>query len=44
MNIYGNKKTNKKVKLKLKLRTVYYKAITSLSFLKKKVQECCLDD
>ena len=38
------KKLIKKIKLSLKLRIVYYKAITSLSFLKRKVQECCLDD
>ena len=44
MNIYSNEKTDEKVKLGLKLRTVYYEVITSLSFLKKKVQECCLDD
>ena len=44
MNIYNNKKANEKVKLNLKLRTVYHKAITSLSFLKRKVQECCLHD
>ncbi len=44
MNIYGNEKTDKKTKLGLKLRTVYDKTITLLSFLKRKVQDCCLDD
>ena len=44
MNIYGNEKANEKVKLGLKLRIVYYEVITLLSFLKRKVQECCLDD
>ncbi len=44
MNIYGNEKADKKVKLGSKLKTVYYKAITSLSFLKRKVQEYYLDD
>ena len=44
MNIYGNERTDEKVKLRLKLRTVYYKVITSLNFLKRKVQECCLND
>ena len=37
MNIYGNEKADEKVKLSSKLRTVHYKAITSLSFLKRKV-------
>src|SRR6266536_4151767 len=40
MNIYGNEK----VKLGSKLRTVHHEVITSLSFLKRKVQECCLDN
>ncbi len=44
MNIYSNEKADKKAKLGLKLRTVYHKAITSLNFLKRKVQECCLDN
>jgi len=44
MNIYGNEKADEKVKLGSKLRIVYHEAITSLSFLKRKVQECCLDD
>ena len=44
MNIYGNKRADEKVKLGLKLRTVYYETITLLSFLKRKVQECCLDN
>ena len=44
MNIYGNKRADKKTKLGSKLRTVHHKAITSLNFLKRKVQECCLDD
>ncbi len=44
MNIYGNEKADEKVKLGLKLRTVHHEVITSLSFLKRKVQECCLDD
>ncbi len=44
MNIYGNEKTNKKVKFGSKLRTVYHEAITLLNFLKRKVQECCLND
>ncbi len=37
MNIYNKEKADEKIKLGLKLRTVYYKAITSLSFLKRKV-------
>ncbi len=48
MNIYGNKRANKKAdkktKLRSKLRTVYYEAITSLNFLKRKVQECFIDN
>src|SRR6266536_4709617 len=44
MNIYSNEKADEKVKLGSKLRTVHHKIITSLSFLKRKVQECCLDD
>ncbi len=44
MNIYGNEKADEKVKFKSKLRTVYYEAIILLSFLKRKVQECCLDN
>ncbi len=37
MNIYGNEKADERVKLGSKLRTIYYEAITSLSFLKRKV-------
>ena len=44
MNVYGNEKADEKAKLDSKLRTVHHEAITSLSFLKRKVQECCLDD
>ncbi len=44
MNIYGNEKADEKVKLDSKLRTVYHKAITSLNFLKRKVQKYYLDD
>ncbi len=44
MNIYGNEKLDKKVKLASKLRTVHHETITSLNFLKRKVQECCLDN
>ena len=44
MNVYGNEKADKKAKLGSKLRTVHHEAITLLSFLKRKVQECCLDD
>ncbi len=44
MNIYDNERADEKAKLRSKLRTIYYEAITSLSFLKRKVQECCLDD
>ncbi len=44
MNIYSNEKADEKAKLRLKLRTVHHEAITLLSFLKRKVQECCLDD
>jgi len=44
MNIYNNEKPDKKIKLGLKLRTVHYEAITSVNFLKRKVQEYCLDD
>ncbi len=44
MNIYSNKKADKKVKFGLKLKTVYYEIITSLSFLKRKVQEYCLNN
>ncbi len=44
MNIYSNEKADEKAKLGSKLRTVHHEAITSLSFLKRKVQECCLDD
>ncbi len=44
MNIYGNEKADENVKFGSKLRTVHHEAITSLSFLKRKVQECCLDD
>ncbi len=44
MNIYGNEKADEKVKLDSKLRTVYHEAITSLNFLKRKVQEYYLDN
>ena len=44
MNIYSNEKADKKAKLDSKLRTVYHEVITSLSFLKRKVQEYCLDN
>ncbi len=44
MNIYGNEKADKKAKLGSKLKTVHHEAITSLSFLKRRVQECCLHD
>ncbi len=44
MNVYSNEKTDKKVKFNLKLRTVYHEAITSLNFLKRKIQKYCLDD
>ncbi len=44
MNIYNNKKTDEKAKLNSKLRTVHHKTITSLSFLKRKVQEYYLDN
>ncbi len=44
MNIYGNERADKKVKFRLKLRIVHHEVITLLSFLKRKVQECCLDD
>ncbi len=44
MNIYGNEKADEKVKLDLKLRIIYYEAITSLKYIKRKVQKCCLDD
>ncbi len=44
MNIYSNEKTDKKAKLNSKLRTVHHEAITSLNFLKRKVQECCLNN
>ncbi len=44
MNIYDNEKTDEKVKFGSKLRTVHHKTITSLSFLKRKVQECCLNN
>ena len=44
MNIYGNERADEKAKLRSKLRTVHHEAITSLNFLKRKVQECCLDD
>ncbi len=37
MNIYDNEKTDEKAKFGLKLRTVHHEAITSLSFLKRKV-------
>jgi len=44
MNSYGNEKADEKAKLGSKLRTIHHKAITSLSFLKRKVKECCLED
>ncbi len=44
MNIYSNERADEKVKFGLKLRTVHHEAITSLNFLKRKVQECCLDN
>ncbi len=44
MNVYSNKKVNKKVKLGSKLRTVHHEVIISLSFLKRKIQEYYLDD
>ncbi len=44
MNVYNNEKADEKVKFDLKLRTVHHEVIISLSFLKRKVQECCLDD
>ena len=44
MNIYGNEKADEKVKLGLKLRAVHHEAITSLRFLKRKVQEYYLND
>ncbi len=44
MNIYGNERADEKAKLGSKLRTVHHEAITLLNFLKRKVQECCLDD
>ena len=44
INVYGNEKADEKAKFGLKLRTVHHEAITSLNFLKRKVQECCLDD
>ncbi len=44
MNIYGNEKADEKIKFGSKLRTVYHEAITLLNFLKRKVQECCLDN
>jgi len=44
MKVYGNEKANKKAKLGSKLRIVYHETITSLSFLKRKVQECYLDN
>src|SRR6266498_212324 len=36
MNIYGNEKTDKKVKLGSRLRTVHHEVITLLNFLKRK--------
>ncbi len=44
MNIYGNERADKKAKLGLKLKTIHHEAITSLNFLKKKIQKYCLDD
>ncbi len=44
MNVYSNKKADENVKLDSKLRTVHHEVITLLSFLKRKVQEYCLND
>ena len=44
MNIYSDEKADEKAKFGSRLRTVHHEAITSLSFLKRKVKECCLDD
>ncbi len=44
MNIYNNEKINKKIKLSLKLKIVYYEVITLLSFLKRKIQKYYLDN
>ncbi|SRR6266498_1142395 len=44
MNIYGNEKADEKAKIGSKLRIVHHEVITSLSFLKGKVKECCLKD
>src|SRR6266511_2373425 len=44
MNIYSNEKADENIKFGSKLRTVHHEAITSLNFLKRIVQECCLDD
>ena len=44
MNIYSNERADEKTKLRSKVRTVHHEAITSLNFLKRKVQECCLDN
>ena len=44
MNIYGNERADEKAKLRSKLKTIHHEAITSLNFLKRKVQEYCLDN
>ena len=44
MNVYSNEKADKKAKFGLKLRIVHHEVIILLSFLKRKVQECCLDN
>src|SRR6266536_3976840 len=44
MNIYGNEKADEKAKLGSKLRTIHHEAIISLSFFKRKVKECGLDN
>ncbi len=37
MNIYGNEKADENAKFALRLKIVYHEVITSLSFLKRKV-------
>ena len=44
MNIYGNEKADGKAKFGSKLRAVHHETITSLNFLKRRVQECCLNN
>jgi len=44
MNIYNNEKADERAKLGSKLKTVHHEAITSLNFLKRRVQEYCLDN